>query len=161
MFSYSYFQKVSWVKKKKKDKHVPHICRYMQAFFFFFLVFCSVSESCLTLWPHGLYSPPGSSVLGIFLARIVDWVAVSYCRGSSLPRNWTHISHIYVYTCTHTHTHTPAHILAFSLSEVNENWPYGTGKSAQCSTVTSRGRKSKEDGGHIHVWWFTLRYSRN
>jgi len=31
-------------------------------------------------------SPPGSSVHGIFQARIVEWVAISFSRGSSRPR---------------------------------------------------------------------------
>jgi len=34
----------------------------------------------------------GSSVPGIFQARILDWVAISFSRGSSWPRDWTHIS---------------------------------------------------------------------
>ena len=37
-------------------------------------------------------SPSGSSVHGIFQARILEWVAISYSRGSSQPRDWTHIS---------------------------------------------------------------------
>jgi len=37
-------------------------------------------------------SPPGSSVHGIFQARILEWVAISYSRGSSRPRDQTHIS---------------------------------------------------------------------
>ena len=37
-------------------------------------------------------SPPGSSVFGIFQARILEWVAIPCSRGSSLPRDWTHIS---------------------------------------------------------------------
>ena len=39
-------------------------------------------------------SPPGSSVRGIFQARILEWVAVSYSRRSSWPRDLTHISRI-------------------------------------------------------------------
>ena len=35
---------------------------------------------------------PGSSVHGIFQARIVEGVAVSYSRGSSRPKGWTHVS---------------------------------------------------------------------
>ena len=34
-------------------------------------------------------SPPGPSVHGIFQARILEWVAISYSRGSSQPRDWT------------------------------------------------------------------------
>ena len=37
-------------------------------------------------------SPPGSSVYGIFHARILEWVAVSYNRRFSLLRDQTHIS---------------------------------------------------------------------
>ena len=36
--------------------------------------------------------PPGSSVHGIFQVRILDWVAISYSRGSSQPTDQTHIS---------------------------------------------------------------------
>ena len=32
---------------------------------------------------------PGSSVHGIILTRILEWVAISSSRGSSQPRNWT------------------------------------------------------------------------
>ena len=34
-------------------------------------------------------SPPGSSVQEIFQARILEWVAISFSRGSSQPRNRT------------------------------------------------------------------------
>ena len=36
--------------------------------------------------------PPGSSVHGISQVRILEWVAISFSRGSSWPRNQTHIS---------------------------------------------------------------------
>ena len=39
-------------------------------------------------------SQPGSSVYGILQARILEWVAVSFFRGSSQSRNWTQASHI-------------------------------------------------------------------
>ena len=34
---------------------------------------------------------PGSCVHGIFQARILEWVAISFSRGSSQPRNWTQV----------------------------------------------------------------------
>ena len=37
-------------------------------------------------------SPPGSSVHEIFQARILDWIAISFSRGFSQPRDGTHIS---------------------------------------------------------------------
>ena len=37
-------------------------------------------------------SLPGSSVHGILQARILEWVSISFSRGSSQPRNWTWVS---------------------------------------------------------------------
>jgi len=37
-------------------------------------------------------SPPGSSVHGIFQARVLEWVAISFSRGSFQPRDQTLIS---------------------------------------------------------------------
>ena len=37
------------------------------------------------------YSPAGSFVHGIFQARILEWVAISFSRGFSRPRDWTQI----------------------------------------------------------------------
>ena len=34
----------------------------------------------------------GSSVYGIFQARILEGVAISFSRGSSQPKNWTQVS---------------------------------------------------------------------
>ena len=36
-------------------------------------------------------SPPGSSVHGILKVRILEWVAVPSCRGSSWPKDQTHV----------------------------------------------------------------------
>ena len=36
-------------------------------------------------------SLPGSSVHGIFQARVLEWVAISLSRGSSQPRDWTQV----------------------------------------------------------------------
>ena len=37
-------------------------------------------------------SLPGSSVYGIFQARVLEWVAIFFSRGSSWPRNWTWVA---------------------------------------------------------------------
>ena len=52
------------------------------------------AESCLTFCSPVDCSPSGSSVYAIFQARILDWGAISYSRGSSQPKDQTHISHI-------------------------------------------------------------------
>ena len=51
-----------------------------------------VSQSCLTLCDPMNCSPPGSSVHGFLQARILEWVAIPFSRGSSPPRDWTWIS---------------------------------------------------------------------
>ena len=53
---------------------------------------CAVDQSCLSLCDSVDCSPPGSSVHGIFQARILEWVAISFSRGSSWPRDWNHTS---------------------------------------------------------------------
>ena len=54
------------------------------------------AHSCLTLCDPVDCSPPGSPVHGIFQARILEWVAISFSRGTSQPRDWTRVSCIAV-----------------------------------------------------------------
>ena len=53
-----------------------------------------VAQSCLTLCDPMDCSPQGSSVHGILQARILKWVAISFSRGSSWPRDQTQVSRI-------------------------------------------------------------------
>ena len=46
-------------------------------------------QSCPTLCDPIDGSPPGSTVPGILQARTLDWVAISFSRGSSQPRDQT------------------------------------------------------------------------
>ena len=52
---------------------------------------CAVIQSTLNLCDYMNYSPPGFSVYRILQARILEWVAMPSSRGSSQPRNRTHI----------------------------------------------------------------------
>ena len=51
-----------------------------------------VAQSCLTLCHPVDCSLPGSSVHGILQARILEWVAISFSRGSSQLRDRTQVS---------------------------------------------------------------------
>ena len=53
-----------------------------------------VTQSCLTLCGSMDCSPPGSSVHGILQARILEWVAIPFSRGSSRPSDRTWVSGI-------------------------------------------------------------------
>ena len=53
-----------------------------------------VAQSCPTLCDHMDCSLSGSSVHGIFQARVLEWIAISFSRVSSWPRNRTQVSPI-------------------------------------------------------------------
>ena len=53
-----------------------------------------VAQSCPTLCDPMDCSLPGSSVHGIFQAIVLEWVAISFFKGSSRPRDRTQVSHI-------------------------------------------------------------------
>ena len=52
------------------------------------------TQSCSTLCNAMDCSLPGSSVRGIFQARVLEWVAIFFSRRSSQPRDRTQVSHI-------------------------------------------------------------------
>ena len=73
------------------------------------------------------YSQPDSSVHGIFQARILKWVAISYSRGFSQPRDQTHVSYtgrqiLYHYV---TWEAIVLHYLSYcsNCSQVLASWP--------------------------------------
>ena len=53
-----------------------------------------VAQSCLTFCDPTDCSTPGFSVHGILQARILEWVAIPFSRGSSQPRDRTWVSYI-------------------------------------------------------------------
>ena len=54
--------------------------------------YCLVTKQGLTLCDLMDWSPPGSSVHGISQARTLEWVAISFSRESSWPRDWIQVS---------------------------------------------------------------------
>ena len=76
-------------------------CRHtFQTLFFFCYPLASdakhskvfVTQSCPTLCISIDCSPPGSTVHRILQARILEWVAIPFYRGSSQTRDWTWVS---------------------------------------------------------------------
>ena len=53
----------------------------------------SLSRVWLFETPQPNYGLPGSSIHGIFQARILEWVAISFSRRASRLRDWTQVSH--------------------------------------------------------------------
>ena len=62
---------------------------YMMSIWLLSVQFTSVAQSCPTLC-----DPMDYAFHGILQARILEWVAFSFCRESSQPRDWTQVSHI-------------------------------------------------------------------
>ena len=80
----------------KQEKDTPHVILHSRpsrcwrlpcpSRIFIGSFFMCFSESFLTLQPMDC-NPPGSSVHGIFQARILEWTAISYSKGSFQPRD--------------------------------------------------------------------------
>ena len=58
-------------------------------------VCAQLPQSCLILFDPFNHSQPSSFVHEVLPIRILEWVAISSSRGSSPPRDWTHISCIF------------------------------------------------------------------
>ena len=56
---------------------------------------CACTLSCvLTVWDPMCCNLPGSSVHGIFQARMLEQIALCFSKGSSQPRDQTRILHL-------------------------------------------------------------------
>ena len=70
-------------------------------------------------------SPPGSSVHRILQARILEWVAIPFSRGSSWPRDRTHFSCIggrfYTFWATRE-AHSPGWLVLFFYLQPLTSW---------------------------------------
>ena len=100
---------------RNKQMTVESRIIYTHTYTHMYVCVCVLScFSCPTLCELRENSLPGSSVYGIFQARILECVAMPSCRGSSQPRNQTLISciagrfftaeppeksNIYIYIC--------------------------------------------------------------
>ena len=65
-----------------ENRHTPHRTCWV----------CVSHSGMSTLCDPMGSSPPGSSDHGTSQARILEWVAISFSRGTSQPRDWTQVS---------------------------------------------------------------------
>ena len=103
-----------------------------------------VAQSCPTLCLPMAYSLPGSSIHGIFKARVLEWVIISFSRESSQPRDRTLVSHI-VGRCFHCLSHQGG-------NDINR-FPVCT-FSSQCGTLIFLGIEGKQSlkSGKCDSW---------
>ena len=84
----------SWQKELEKENRASTAKSKGTGLMCMCVCVCSVTQSCPALCDPMGCSPPGSSVHRISQARILEWVAISYSRASSRPRDRTRIYYI-------------------------------------------------------------------
>ena len=80
------------------SKVTSELIKSYSPFLVIFLLVCvwaKVLQSYLTLCDPMDCGLPGSSVMGTLQARILEWVVMPSSRGSSQPRDQTHVSYVF------------------------------------------------------------------
>ena len=95
-----------------------------------------VAQSCPTLSDPLDCSLPGSSVYGIFQAKVLEWVATSFSRGSSRPRDQTRVSHT-----------VDRHFTKWATREVPIQWIFTEAKAKDMSSWQTISGLSKKAPG--------------
>ena len=90
-----------------------------------------VAQLCLTLCDPMDCSLPGSSVHGIFQAIVLEWIAISFSRWSSQPRDRTWVSRIIdrcftIWATIYIYIYTYIFLSAMFCSSVHKLWPIGS-----------------------------------
>ena len=114
-FKHCIFRKSSSTQKTRITAIAPLLLRFV-----FFSFSCVVTKSCPTLCNPMDCSLPGSSAHGIFQARILEWIVISFFKQSSWPRHWTHGS--YACTCRRVLYHRATQGLSYPWS--TKVWKY-------------------------------------
>ena len=100
-------------------------------------------------------SPPGSSLHGILQARILEWVAIPFSRGSSRCRNWTWVSCIAGRFFTDWAMREASYIMLQNL----HIWKYTHSLPYNVREPLFSLRKNKNQTLHIITSWYPKRPS--
>ena len=120
---------------------------------------CSLAAKlCTTLCSAMDSSPPGSSAHAIFQARILEWVAISFSRGSFQPRNRTHVSCLAGRFFTTEPPGKPSYLYS-TIFKKGESWhsiQRQRGKQVKEAFLSTERGTGKKRGGK----WQTPKWSR-
>ena len=81
---------MGYLNHRTRRAHIPFLTPFSKGA----CVLSCFSQVWLFATPWVDCSPPDSSVYGILQARILEWIAVPSSRGSSQPRDQTHLLHL-------------------------------------------------------------------
>ena len=108
-------------------------------------------------------SPPGSSVHGIFQARILEWVSISFSTRSSWPRDWTHVFCVsylgrrilYHFTTWEVLFKVLLLLLLLLLSHFSHAWLCATPEMAaqSCIIISTSFLMKWDNWGATLLWW--------
>ena len=120
------------------------------------LVRSEVTQSCVTLCNSIGYSLPGSSVYGIIQAKVLEWVAISFSRGSSGPgdRTWVPHGRQMLYLPSHQGSPPVTSLLRNSLKWhlCPFSWDHGEGQIKEDGNDQGLHRQCKVVSINMHVW---------
>ena len=127
---------------------------------------CSGAQSCPTLFNPMDCNPPDSSIHGILQTRILEWVAVSFSKGSSWPRDLTCL---FCDSCIAGRFFTaepPGKPVSLNTNNIiyetsrqsrfdAQYWMLGAGALGQPRGMVWGGRREEgsEWGTHVYLWW--------
>ena len=86
---------ICWIMQKAREfQENIYFCFIDYAKAFDCVKWSEVAQLCPTLCDPMGCSLPGSSVCGVFQAIVLEWIAISFSRGSFQPRDQTRVSRI-------------------------------------------------------------------
>ena len=136
-----------------------------------------VAQSCVTLCNPMNCSPWGSSIHEILQARILEWIAIPFSRGSSWPRDCTQVSCIagrFFTICVTEKAHANSKLLIYPFLPLLLGFPGDSGlktlpaNAGDMGLSLGLGRSSGEGNGHPlqysclensvdrGAWWATV-----
>ena len=121
--------------KGKSESEVAQLCIHVHTLHMYAAAAKSL-QSCLTLRDPMDCSPPGSSIHGIFQARVLEWAALSFSMYACIQmyahtpthmyvhtHRFTHMHASHVNTCMHAHMYIPLPTLTNICSQIHVHTP--------------------------------------
>ena len=113
--------------------------------------------------------PPGSSVHGILQARILEWVAIPFSRGSSPPRNGLQAVHI-TSACSFMASRRFSYCSLLRCSLIDDQSKFDAWNRALKAGALGqprgmgwggRWKRGSGWGTHVHPWWIHVTVWQN